>query len=91
MTALVVAALTATERRRPTSARLVMRLLVGGGWVAAGVVLMASAFVARAESWFATIRAALPDRPIGRPTRLDPGSVPSAPGPVSANTYLPRP
>lgn len=39
---------------------------VGGGWVAAGVVLMVAAFLSRGESWFAAIRAALPDQPVGR-------------------------
>jgi phosphatidylinositol alpha-mannosyltransferase len=40
---------------------------IRGGWVALAVVLLAGAFMARAESWFAAIRAALPDQRIGRP------------------------
>jgi phosphatidylinositol alpha-mannosyltransferase len=40
---------------------------VSGGWVALACALMALAFLARAESWFAVIRAALPEDRIGRP------------------------
>jgi phosphatidylinositol alpha-mannosyltransferase len=40
---------------------------IRGGWVAAGVALMVAAFLSRAESWFAAVRAALPDQPVGRP------------------------
>jgi hypothetical protein len=39
---------------------------VAGGWVVLAVGLMATAFLARAESWFAVIRAAVPDAPVGR-------------------------
>lgn len=41
---------------------------VGGGWVALAVLLMIATFLARAESWFAAIRAALPASAIGRLT-----------------------
>lgn len=40
---------------------------VSGGWIAVAWALMASAFFARAESWFAVIRAALPRERVGRP------------------------
>lgn len=40
---------------------------VSGGWLALACALMAIAFLARAESWFAVIRAALPEDRIGRP------------------------
>jgi uncharacterized membrane protein YbhN (UPF0104 family) len=39
---------------------------VEGGWVILGVCLMVCSFLARAESWFAVIRAAAPGAPIGR-------------------------
>ncbi len=39
---------------------------VDGWWVAAAVLLMAAAFLARAESWHTAIRAALPGERIGR-------------------------
>ncbi len=38
------------------------------GWIAAGAAFMCGAFLARAESWFAAIRAAVPDCGIGRAT-----------------------
>ncbi|HLI58127.1 MAG TPA: lysylphosphatidylglycerol synthase transmembrane domain-containing protein [Solirubrobacteraceae bacterium] len=40
---------------------------VNAGWIAFACVLMAVAFLARAESWFAVIRSALPGDRIGRP------------------------
>jgi phosphatidylinositol alpha-mannosyltransferase len=40
---------------------------VDGWWVAAAVLLMAAAFLARAESWYTAIREALPGERIGRP------------------------
>lgn len=39
---------------------------VDPGWLVVACVLMASSFLARAESWFAVIRAALPEGRIGR-------------------------
>jgi phosphatidyl-myo-inositol alpha-mannosyltransferase len=39
---------------------------VNGWWVAAAVLLMAAAFLARSESWHTAIREALPDERIGR-------------------------
>jgi uncharacterized membrane protein YbhN (UPF0104 family) len=39
---------------------------VQGWWVAAAALLMAAAFLARAESWYVSIRAALPGERIGR-------------------------
>jgi phosphatidylinositol alpha-mannosyltransferase len=40
--------------------------LINGGWAALGTVLMLSAFLARAESWFGALRVALPAHPLGR-------------------------
>jgi phosphatidyl-myo-inositol alpha-mannosyltransferase len=39
---------------------------VNGWWVAAAALLMAGAFLARAESWYVAIREALPEERIGR-------------------------
>lgn len=39
---------------------------VNGAWLAAGFALMSGAFLARGESWFVVVRAALPKAKIGR-------------------------
>jgi phosphatidylinositol alpha-mannosyltransferase len=64
--ALVVALIVLAIVKLDPAAVLSSLTSVAAGWAVLGVGLMATAFLARGESWFAVIQAALPDAPVGR-------------------------
>lgn len=64
--ALVVALIVLAAVKLDPAAVLSSLTSVAAGWVVLALGLMATAFLARAESWFAVVRAALPDAPVGR-------------------------